>query len=58
MTISDIKQIIRQGETTTVQFKERVNDAYKLGIEMVAFSNSQGGAIVIGVNDKTGEVHG
>jgi predicted HTH transcriptional regulator len=25
---------------------------------MVAFSNSQGGAIVIGVNDKTGEVHG
>ncbi|MDR1813861.1 MAG: winged helix-turn-helix transcriptional regulator [Tannerella sp.] len=46
MTTNDIKHIINQGETTTVQFKERVNDAYKLGIEMVAFSNSQGNKLL------------
>ena len=46
------------GESTTVQFKERVDDAYKIGCEFVAFSNSQGGLLVVGVNDKTGEISG
>jgi len=56
MNTNNIQKIINQGETTSVQFKERVNDAYKLAIEMVAFSNSQGGIIIVGVNDKTGKI--
>ncbi|MDR3188659.1 MAG: putative DNA binding domain-containing protein, partial [Prevotellaceae bacterium] len=53
-----LKQLIPQGETTTVQFKIRSEDAYKMGAEMVAFSNTQGGILVIGVNDKTGAISG
>ncbi|MDR1343323.1 MAG: putative DNA binding domain-containing protein [Prevotellaceae bacterium] len=52
----NIKTIISQGESTTVQFKVRVDDAYKAGTEMTAFSNTQGGLLVVGVDDKTGAV--
>lgn len=41
-------------ETGAVQFKERANDRYEIGCEMVAFSNSRGGRLVIGVNDRSG----
>ena len=58
ITAEQIKHIIPQGETTTVQYKERVEDAYKIGVEMVAFSNTQGGILIIGVNDKTGAISG
>ena len=57
-TAEHIKNLIQQGETTSVQFKLRVEDAYKVGVEMVAFSNTQGGTLLIGVNDKTGVVSG
>jgi predicted HTH transcriptional regulator len=54
----EISDIIRRGESSTVQFKERVDDAYKISTEMVAFSNSKGGVIIVGVNDKTGALNG
>jgi predicted HTH transcriptional regulator len=57
-TAEYIKQIIPQGETTTVQFKIRLEEAYKIGVEMVALSNTQGGILVIGVDDKTGYISG
>ena len=44
-------------EAGQVQFKERANDRYDIGCEMVAFSNSHGGRIVIGINDKSGEIN-
>lgn len=52
----ELLDIISKGESSTVQFKERVDDAYKIATEMVAFSNSHGGLIIIGVNDKTGTI--
>ena len=52
MTAEQIKHLIPQGETTTVQFKIRTETAYKMGVEIVAFSNTQGGILVIGINDK------
>ncbi len=58
MDAKKLKAIIMMGESTTVQFKERVDDSYKIGCEFVAFSNSQGGLLFVGVNDKTGEVTG
>ncbi|MCL2651870.1 MAG: ATP-binding protein, partial [Candidatus Azobacteroides sp.] len=58
MTAEQIKPLIPQGETTTVQFKIRSEDAYKMGVEMVAFSNTQGGMLIIGVDDKTGVISG
>lgn len=49
MDAKKLKAIIMMGESTTVQFKERVDDSYKIGCEFVAFSNSQGGLLVVGV---------
>ncbi|KAA6326805.1 hypothetical protein EZS27_024139 [termite gut metagenome] len=58
MIANELKHIIPQGETTTVQFKKRTDDAYKMGTEMVAFCNSQGGLLIIGVDDKIGAITG
>jgi predicted HTH transcriptional regulator len=58
ITKEELQLLISQGETTTVQFKVRVSDAYKVGIEMVAFSNTEGGLLVIGIDDKTGTIQG
>jgi len=58
MKPQELKKLISQGETTTVQLKRSVDNAYDIGTEMVAFSNSYGGKIIVGVNDKTGEITG
>ena len=58
MDALELLDIIQRGESSEVQFKIRVNDAYKVGTEMVAFSNTKGGILVIGVDDKTGDING
>lgn len=58
MNGDELKKLISRGENTTTQFKLRVDNAYKIGTEMVAFSNSYGGKIIVGVHDKTGEIVG
>jgi len=58
MEALEILELIQKGESSKVQFKERVNDAYDIATEMVAMSNSKGGMVIIGVNDKTGALHG
>lgn len=58
MTAEDIKNIVRCGETSTVQFKRTFKTAEDIANELAAFSNSKGGRIIIGVDDKTGSVVG
>lgn len=58
MEASELKKCIVGGETSRVQFKEDVTNAVSIAQEMVAFSNSKGGRILIGINDKTGAVTG
>ena len=58
MTKDDILNLRNIGETSTLQFKERVTDAYKVAAEIVAMSNTKGGMIIVGINDKTGEING
>ncbi|MDE6349055.1 MAG: putative DNA binding domain-containing protein [Bacteroides sp.] len=53
----DIIQQIRLGEVSKVQFKERLLDNYDIGCELVPFSNTRGGTLVVGVKDKTGSVN-
>ena len=57
MTEQELLKIRDLAEVGQVQFKERANDRYDIGCEMVAFSNSHGGKIVIGINDKTGAIN-
>lgn len=52
MTIDEIKKIIQNGENSYIEFKEEETKAKELAEEMVAFSNSDGGMILIGVDDK------
>ena len=51
-------QIIKGGESSKVQFKERLPHPDSFAHELIAFSNSSGGKIIFGVNDKTGDING
>ena len=55
--IDDILKQIKAGEVSGVQFKERILDKYDIACELVAFSNSHGGKLVIGIKDKTGGIN-
>lgn len=59
----ELLDVIAKGESSTIQFKERVitgkkSDAYEIAIEMVAFSNTKGGLLIIGINNSTGQLSG
>ena len=51
MTSEDLRQIIKRGETSLVQFKEMFSTSAKIADEMIAFANSRGGIIIFGVKD-------
>ena len=59
MTKEDILRLRDTAEQTRVQFKERVtrDNKYDVSCEMVAQSNSRGGIIVVGIDDKTGRIN-
>ncbi len=59
MTKEDILKLHDTAEQTRVQFKERVTreNKYDVSCEMVALSNSRGGMIVVGIDDKTGRIN-
>lgn len=55
--MNDILKQINAGEVSGAQFKERILDKYDIACELVAFSNSHGGKLVVGIKDKTGETN-
>ncbi|MCP5053379.1 MAG: hypothetical protein GY940_39810 [bacterium] len=57
MDTSVVLQWIEQGEDSKVQFKENFTNSEQVAAEMVAFSNSRGGHLLVGVTDK-GEIKG
>ena len=58
MEAPELIRLIAGGESSKVQLKENVTNATSIAQEMVAFANTKGGLIIIGVNDKTGAVTG
>lgn len=58
MKPEELKQIIQRGETSKVQFKRTFRASEDIANEMVAFSNSMGGLLIIGVEDKSGDIVG
>ncbi|NPV37785.1 hypothetical protein BREVNS_2148 [Brevinematales bacterium NS] len=58
MEEKDILELIQRGESSTVQFKENITNEISIAQEMIAFANTEGGIIIIGVHDKTWEITG
>jgi predicted HTH transcriptional regulator len=46
-----IRQLISQGESQTLDFKYEISDASKIARSLAAFSNTDGGKLLIGVKD-------
>jgi len=57
MQLDALKTIIARGEDSSHQFKQDIQNSDALAAELVAFSNSQGGHVFIGVTD-SGELLG
>jgi predicted HTH transcriptional regulator len=51
MTISELKQIVAKGEGLYTEFKRKVNHPDKIVKEIVAFANTKGGKLLLGVDD-------
>jgi len=51
MNLQEIKQLVSRGEGQTIEFKRKANYPEKIVKEVVAFANSQGGHLLIGVDD-------
>ncbi|MCX6139985.1 MAG: ATP-binding protein [Candidatus Kapabacteria bacterium] len=47
----DLRDIIRSGESSTVEFKRKFTTSEKIAREMIAFANTKGGFLIIGVDD-------
>lgn len=58
MNAIELIDIISAGETSKVQFKRELDNHDKVAAELIAFSNSKGGMLLFGVEDKTGELVG
>ena len=58
MNWMELLDMIDSGETSRVQFKSRLDNRDKFAAEMIAMANAKGGDILIGVDDKTGDVIG
>ncbi len=51
MDIRDIKKLVLEGETDILEFKKKANFPEKIVKEIVAFANTRGGRLLIGVDD-------
>jgi len=50
-------KLIEEGESARVEFKQRFSDYEKIAKEIIAFANSKGGFIIVGVEDN-GKIRG
>jgi len=57
MEIRDVKRLVRGGECSTVEFKRKIKYPEKVIKELVAFANTEGGHLFIGVSDN-GDIPG
>ncbi len=58
MNATELLDIISAGETSKVQFKKEMGNPDSIAAELIAFSNSRGGKILFGIEDKTGKIIG
>lgn len=53
-----IRSAIAQGESHTTEFKRQIDNPESLAGELVAFANSDGGALYLGVDDDASSYFG
>lgn len=58
MDSAALLQLIGGGETSRIQFKETLANPLSAAQELVAFANTEGGQIIVGIADKTGMITG
>jgi predicted HTH transcriptional regulator len=51
MRRQELKELIADGESTTVEFKRKFTSPEKIAKEIAAFANTKGGVLLIGVDD-------
>jgi predicted HTH transcriptional regulator len=51
MSLQEIQRIVRRGEGAQLEFKRKVAHPNKIIREIVAFANTRGGSLLIGVDD-------
>jgi len=51
MNVKELKNLVRQGEGVSLEFKLKATHPEKIIREIVAFANSKGGKLLLGVND-------
>jgi len=58
MNAVELLDIISAGETSKVQFKRELDKDHDIAAEIIAFANTKGGTILLGIEDKKGTVFG
>lgn len=51
MTLDHLRRLVARGEGQTIEFKRRVPSPDRLAKEVIAFANSSGGQLLLGVTD-------
>lgn len=51
MTIGELRSLVRKGESDHLEFKKKVDYPEKVVREIIAFANTNGGNLLIGVDD-------
>jgi predicted HTH transcriptional regulator len=51
MTRQQLQELITGGESQTVEFKRRFSSPEKIARELCAFANTEGGYLLLGVDD-------
>jgi predicted HTH transcriptional regulator len=57
MTLHELKRLVNEGEHQELEFKRKANHPDRIVRELVAFANTDGGTLLIGVDDD-GEIYG
>lgn len=51
MTLTELLEMVRNGESSSVEFKRDAIEAHKLAREVVGFANTYGGYVLLGIED-------
>lgn len=51
MSLDDLQRLVKTGEGTFLEFKRAISSPKKIGREIAAFANTNGGTLLIGVDD-------